>query len=242
MIIKYDDGGVEKSLEILADSFAELRPVMAEFTGWMRKQIDQVFATESGGSWPERSEGAQLRTEKQAAARIEKIERNRYNSLRGALRSERRRAERRLAKTSPTDSKLTERRRKSVARYETQQAELERLVSGGAKDGKGFKRLYERAGRREASAEAKIEAVKDGRLLGRIANSFVIEFDKTHWQMASRIPWAGVHNEGGTVHNGATIRARVFLEWTPERLQKFVELANKYVLERAAKAPKSESV
>jgi len=51
----------------------------------------------------------------------------------------------------------------------------------------------------------------------------------------SRIPWAGVHNDGGTANNGAVIPRRTFLEWTPERVEMFAKMANDYILERAAK-------
>lgn len=63
----------------------------------------------------------------------------------------------------------------------------------------------------------------------------VIEWSKDNWEMASRIPWAGVHNDGGTANNGAVIPRRTFLEWTPERVEMFAKMANDYILERAAK-------
>lgn len=235
MILQFNDGGTIHSLEVMADSFAELRPAFAEFTRYMRAEVDEVFRTGGNGSWPARSEEADKRQKATVGARIEKIEREKYTSLRGALRSEQRRAERRLAKTPASNSKLTERRRRSVARYEAQAAELERYAQGGQRQA-GFKRLYERAGRREQRAAAKIEAVKRGDLLGRIAQSCSVKFDRSSWEMFSNITWAGVHNAGGTVAHGAKIPARTFLEWTLPRLQKFVEIANAYVMKRAARA------
>lgn len=231
----YSDGGTQKSLEILADSFSELRPVMARFTKFMRGEIDKVFASGGDGEWPERSEQAQERYDASKQARIAKIEAGQYNSLRGALRSEKRRAERRAAKTPQSNSKLTASRQRSVARYEAQLAELEFIAAGGNKDRKGFRKLYERAGRREQRAQKKIEAVQSGQLLGQIANSIAVDFDKTKWEMFSRIEWAGAHNEGGVVGNGATLPARTFMEWTPRRLEKFVQMANEYILARAQK-------
>ncbi|MFO0578694.1 MAG: hypothetical protein U1A78_32225 [Polyangia bacterium] len=220
---------------ILADSFAELRPVFGRFTRWMREDVQHVFDTGGDGEWPERSEGAQERLDASKQARIEKIEAAQYNSLRGALRSEKRRAERRAAKTPASDSKLTARRQKSVERYELQLAELEFIAAGGNKDRKGFKKLYERVERREQRAQQKIAQVESGQLLGQIANSIAVDFDKSKWEMFSRIPWAGAHNEGARVGRGATLPPRTFLEWTPRRLQKFVDMANAYVLERAQK-------
>lgn len=219
-------------LELLAESFAELRPVFAEFSRYMREEIDQVFASQGGGSWPQRSAEGQAAFDQTKVARIERIRAGTYNSLRGRLRSEKKKAERRLAKTA-SDSKLSASRRRSVLRYEAQLAELDRLAQGGQKDQKGMARFYQRATRREERAAKKIAAVESGALLGQIANSFSIEFDKTQWSMFSRIPWAGVQNDGGTVGNGAVLPARRFLEWTAERLRKFVEMANAYILKRA---------
>jgi phage gpG-like protein len=49
------------------------------------------------------------------------------------------------------------------------------------------------------------------------------------------IDWAGVHNDGGVAGKGARIPERKFLEWTPERLAKFVEIAQQYVIEKLEK-------
>ena len=234
----YNDGGTQKSLQIMADSFSELRPVMARYTRYMREEIDKVFASGGDGEWAERSEGAQERYDATKAARIEKIEAGKYNSLRAALRSEKRRAERRAAKTPASNSKLTASRQRAVLRYEAKLAELEKYAATGEKSA-GNKKLYERIGRREQRAEQKKAAVQSGQLLGQVANSIAVDFDKTRWEMFSRIKkWSGVQNEGGKVGNNATLPARTFLEWTPRRIEKFAEMANAYVLERAEKAGK----
>ena len=238
IVLKYNDGGTQKSLEILADSFSELRPVMGKFTKWMRQEIDKVFESGGDGEWEERSEGAQERYDASKEARIAKIEAGKYNSLRASLRSEKRRAERRAAKTPASNSKLTASRQRSVLRYEAKLAELEKYAASGEKTA-GNKKLYERIGRREQRAEQKKAAVESGQLLGSIAGSIKVDFDKTKWEMFSRIPWSSAHNEGAVVGHGATLPARTFLEWTPKRLEKFVEMANAYVLERAEKAGKS---
>lgn len=235
--LKYVDGGVEQSLEIMAESFAELRPVMAPYTRWMRQEIDKVFASNGNGEWAERSEAAEQRFDASKAGRISKIEAGKYNSLRGALRTEKRKAERRLAKTPRSSSKLTERRQRAVAKYEAMQLELERYASGGARgEEKGLRKFYGRVERREQRAQKKIEAVESGQLLGSIANSLSVRFDKRSWEMFSNIKWAGIHNEGGRAGNNAEIPIRTFLEWTPARIQMFAKMANEYVLARAAKA------
>ena len=233
--IEIETGGAVRELEILADSFAEIRPVFAKFSAYMRGEIQSVFDSDGGGKWPERKV-PKLLGEEAKAARIEKIRSSQYSSLSGSLRSSQRKAAMLLARTPQSDSKLTERRRKSVAKYEAQLSEVQRLSQGGSKDQKGFRKLYERAARREDRAARKIDRLERGALLGQIANSFSIDFDKTSWEMFSRIAWAGVHNEGGTAGHGARIPARVFLEWTPERIEKFVTMANEYLANRADKS------
>lgn len=234
--LHYTDGGAQKSLDIMADSLSELRPVMGRYTRWMRGEVDEVFRTQGHGAWPGRTEDSEAQFASTKSVRIAKIEAGKYDSLRGALRSEKRRAERNLAKTPASNSKLTERRRRSVLRYEAQLAELERVASGGSRDGKGQKKLYARIERRDQRAAAKIEAVESGQLLGQLANSITVDFDSTHWSMYSPVPFSEVQNKGGRVGRGAVLPARTFLEWTPQRIEMFARMANEYVIERAAKA------
>ena len=234
--IEIETEGAVRQLEILADSFAEIRPVFAKFSAYMRQEIQEVFDSDGGGKWPPRKDPRPLGAEAKAA-KVEKIRSSQYSSLSGAVRSSQRKAARLLAKT-PTESKLTERRKKSVAKYESQLEEIKRIAGGGSKDQKGFRKLYERMSRREDRAQKKIERLDRGAPLGQIANSFSINFDKSSWEMFSRIEWAGVHNEGGSAGHGARIPARVFLGWTPERIEKFVEMANEYLASRAEQPQK----
>ncbi len=233
--IEIETDGAVRELEILADSFAELRPVFAKFSVYMRGEIQSVFDSDGGGRWPERKVPKPL-GEEAKAAKIEKIRSSQYSSLSGSIRSSQRKAARLLAKTPQSNSKLTAKRRKSVEKYESQLEEIKRIGAGGLKDQKGFRKLYERASRREDRAAKKIDRLERGALLGQVANSFSIDFDKTSWEMFSRIAWAGVHNEGGTAGHGARIPARVFLEWSPERIEKFVAMANEYLANRADKS------
>ena len=233
--IEIETGGAVRELEILADSFNEIRPVFAKFSAYMRGEIQAVFDSDGGGRWPERKVPKPL-GEEAKAAKIEKIRSSQYSSLSGSLRSSQRKAARLLAKTPQSNSKLTAKRRKSVEKYESQLEEIKRIGASGLKDQKGFRKLYERASRREDWATKKIDRLERGALLGQVANSFSISFDKSNWEMFSRIAWAGVHNEGGTAGHGAKIPARVFLEWTPERLEKFVAMANEFLANRADKS------
>lgn len=230
LTIKYDDGGVSRSLDLMADSFAELGPVFRPFAKYMRKEVQAVFDSGGEGEWAPRTAESQAQYDETKAARIKKIEAGKYTSLIGSLRSSQKKVQRRIDRNPGGDSKLTARREKSIARYESQVAEVQRVAAGGAHNPAGQKKLYERIGRRDERAAKKIQAVESGALLGSIANSFRITWDKSSWTMASEIPWAGAHNDGATVGHGATLPRRRFLEWTPERLAKFVEFANAHVL------------
>ena len=77
---------------------------------------------------------------------------------------------------------------------------LRGIAAGGARsDAKEYRRLAPRLDRRESRAQRKIERIERGALLGPIANSIKVDFDKSGWEMYSEIPWAGAHNDGATV-------------------------------------------
>ena len=228
--VKYNDGGTERSLELLADSFSELTPIFKPFAKYMRREIQQVFQSGGEGEWPKRTEASQARFDESKAGRIGHIEANKYNSLLSSLNSSKRKAEKRLSKPANGDSKLSARRQKSVARYEAQVAEVQRLAAGGTQNPAGQKKLYERVGRRDQRAAERVAAVESGQLLGRIANSFKIDWNKTTWTMQSEVKWAGAQETGATVGHGARLPARPFLYWTPERIEMFCTMARAHML------------
>ena len=235
--IGYEDGGAQKFVTLLADSLGDLTPMMPKFTAWMRAQVQAEFESGGDGTWAPRSDQAQAAFNSTKAARIAKIEAGRYGTLSRSLKREKKRAERRLAKTPDSKSKLRPRREQAVAKYEAQIEEVARLSEGGQRPlAKSFRKLGERIARRDERANQRIAAVERGDLLGAIAASITAEWSKTNWEMASRIPWAGIHNEGGTANHGAQIPKRTFLEWTPDRVEMFAKMANDYILERAQTA------
>lgn len=219
------NGDIEESLDVMGKSFAELRPMLSKFSKYMRQEIDKVFSSQGNGSWEGRSDAAQSKFDASKAAKIAKIEGSKYRSLVGSIRSSKKKAERRLEKATPTIGKLLTKSKwqsyakskkalasaqKSTARYADQLGQIDRFVATGDRSGLD-KKLVPRVERRDAKAAKKIAALEKGDLLGNIANSFQIDITGTSWSMASRIPWAGVHNEGGTVGHGAVIPARLFL-------------------------------
>ena len=83
--LKYDDGGVERSLDVLVDSVSDLKPIFARFTRYMRKEVDQTFKSQNDGQWPERTEESVERQKAEAPQAAERIKAQQLNSLRGRL-------------------------------------------------------------------------------------------------------------------------------------------------------------
>lgn len=233
LTIQVHSEGATERLELAARSFRELRPVFNMFAAWLREDVQRVFDTEGEGTWPKRQNEGTASQQQRIAANVARIEANKYRSLQGSLRSSRAKAERRLQRT--TDSKLLTRRQRSVARYDAQLAEVARVAGGGTAQPEGQKKLYDRLARREALAQKRIQKAQEGKLLAGMASSLRSEVGSDFFRMYSRIPWAYVHNEGGTGGKGAQEPKRTFLEWTPARIRKFVEMANAYLADKAAK-------
>lgn len=183
----------------------------------MRGEIDKVFGAQGPG-WVPRQDDSGIES-KQETAKIRARQ-----ALRTKLRADLRRATKRL--------RAGKGKQKAVDnRYEVLK-EFERLSAGGSPDksllsDRKSKSLRGRIGRAEDKA-----AAEQGQVLGRIASSIKARVQGNVLEIYSSIPWAGVHNEGGTAGHGARIPERRFLEWTPERVAKLAEIAEQYVAEK----------
>jgi len=238
LTISVDSGGTVRNLNLLADKFSDLSPVLGPFSAFMRNEIQEVFDSQGHGAWAARKESSQTHLEARKASKIARIEATKFSGLENRLRSEYRRTIKRAEKPAKTE-KIAAGRQRAIRRKEAQMAEVARLAAGGESQPRGQTALYRRVERRIVQSEKKIEAVKEGKLLGRIANSCKINYNKTSWEMESQVPWASVHNEGGTAGRGAKISERRFLEWTDARLEKFVEMAAAYLLGKEGKKAKA---
>ena len=235
LTISVEVEGAKRELNLLARRFSDLLPVMGAFSAYMREDVQRVFDTEGAGQWPARKEATAEAYKRSIAGRIERVERNKYRGLSSRLQAEKRRAIKTASKPAKSEKK-TERRQRAIERKESQIAEVARLAAGGELKPQGQAGLYKRVERRIVQSQTKIQAIKEGKTLGRIAQSCTVEFDRKNWSMRSVIPWAGVHNEGGRVGHGATVPKRTFLEWTNARLDKFEQLAADYLIGKAGKA------
>jgi len=234
LTFEFEIDGAKRELSVLASKFSDLAPVMQRFSAYMRTEIQGVFDSEGNGQWAPRSKEGQQKYNRSIEGRIERAERSKYRGLSSRLQAERRRAIKTSLRPAKSE-KQAERRQSAISRKEAQIAEVARLSAGGELQPKGQTALYKRVERRITQTAQKIEAIKEGKSLGRIASSCTIEYSKANWTMRSVIPWAGVQNEGGRVGRGATLPKRTFLEWTQQRVDTFAEMALDHLVGQAGK-------
>lgn len=245
LTLRFDDGGVIRSLDLAIDSLGDLKPIFARYIKWLRPEIDKVFQ-QQGPGWAPLAESTQEGRQAKLEAVAEKIRSGSMNTLRRKLGAESGRVQRKLEKRaalmdrSERGQKLLGRAQKSAERQRVIREEFERRAAGiaGPVDratAKATKKLGERIGRRQQRAEDKIAAYERGDVLGAIASSIGYEVQGSTLTVLSHIPWAGAHNDGATVGHGARLPERKFLEWTPERIAKFGEIVAEYVAEKVKK-------
>lgn len=245
LTLKYDDGGVQRSLTLAIDSLKDLKPIFGRYIKWLRPEIDKVFAAQGPG-WAPLAESTQDARKQRLEAVAEKLRSGAMRTLDRKLSAESGRVLRKLEKRqrlmdrSERGQKLLARAEKSAARQRMIREEFARL-SGGQQGpatreaAAATKKLGERIGRRQARAEEKIAAFERGDVLGAIASSIGYEVQGSTLTVFSHIKWAGAHNDGATVGHGARVPERKFLEWTPERIAKLAEIAAQYVTEKVKK-------
>lgn len=241
LTLKYDDGGVQRSLDLAIDSVSDLKPIFARFIKYLRPEIDKVFAAQGPG-WAPLAESSMEARKQKLEAVAEKIRSGSMRTLDRKLSGESGRVLRKLEKRaklmdrSERGQKLLGRAQKSVERQKAIRAEFERITAGQAGPiAKPAKKLGERIERRQVRAEEKIKKYESGEVLGAIASSIGYEIKGANLEVFSHIPWAGAHNEGATVGHGARVPERKFLEWTPDRIAKLAEIAAAYVAEKLKK-------
>lgn len=235
LTLQYNDGGLDEALELTIDALSDLTPIFVEFMKWLRPEIEKVFG-QQGPGWPEREQTSEQQYKKTLPARIEAIRSRALNPLQRSVMRSYQRAEKRLGKTAPTNSRLLERRRRTLAKQARQLEEIKRVNAGGASsNAREFAKLGQRVEKYRGRTEERVQAMEQGELLGRVATSIKSVIASNVLTIESTIKWAGVHNDGGVAGKGARMPERKFLEWTPERISKFVEIAQNYVVAKLEK-------
>ncbi len=213
---KYQFENVEHSLDLMIDSLTDLKPILRKFGKYKREQVQEIFESEGPG-WQPHAESTQISMPTRIKKRAEA-------SLRTKLRRDVRRAHRRLEQGK---GKL-----KALENRTEVLGEFERLTAGGKPeesklDLKKANKLQARIGRAFTKAESQV-----GKVLGRMASSVKTEVDESSLTIMSKIPWAGIHNDGGVAGNNAQIPERKFLEWTPDDINQFVQIVEDHLLKR----------
>ena len=204
--------GPIKTFDQIARRAADTAGLLKRWGGYFRsKAHDRADAAEG---WPGLSEETR-----------KKLEQTRTSSITVA-------GEIRKSYGSKLDAYLTLQERKGTPGAAADLAELRRLRAGGRveRDAKGKKaaawggskaidRLRKRLARaQDQRAKGKRATVGGNRrkserhkLLGSVARQIVWSVQGNEVKTMSKVPWSGVHNEGGSVGNGASVPRRNFL-------------------------------
>jgi phage gpG-like protein len=202
-----DASGLERKFTLVAESAKQLDPALRVFDRYLRARVRSRFEREGPGWAPlapatlaHRRQAAMAALERKLGRDVRRAEKS-YGRRFGALDQfglggqEKQRARSLLA----------------IQRRVTTLAEFRRILHGGTPEASLFEgkaaekqrqSLVGRIGRAEARSTEKI--------LGRIAGSIRSTVKRGTLTVESRIPWAGVQNEGGRA-GSANIPARPFL-------------------------------
>jgi hypothetical protein len=205
---RIDASGVERKLTLLADSVKQLDPALRAFDRYLRARIRSRFE-QQGPGWPPLAASTLAQRRAASMAALER-------KLGRDLSRRQKTYARRFDALDQLQVGGFEKQRgaglRAIQRRLTTLSEFRRLQAGGAVD----KTLFEgrSAEKQQASLAGRIgraEARASEKMLGRIASSFRSVIKGGRLTVESKIPWAGVHNDGGTGGHGANIPARPFL-------------------------------
>lgn len=213
LTLRVDVGGLERKFELLTDSAKKIDPALRAFDRYLAARVRQRFESSGPGWAPLAPETIEARKSRAAEVLGKKLGRDvrrseqRYRSKFGEHRDD--------TLSQLLESRVVKKRRSAAAAIQrrlTTFAEYRRQLAGGSAEAS----LFEGRGadRQRVSLAARVqraEARATGKILGRVALSFKSTVRGGRLTRESKIPWAGVHNEGGAAGHGATIPARPFL-------------------------------
>lgn len=215
--MEFDAQPIVTALRAIGDGTKNTKAVLRRFNNYLRGKTFDHFREEKG--WPALAKSTTERSGTLFDGSTGTVEdRNRLRaeaSVRAKLKRELKRANKSFSEEARA------RRAAVLAEFESYLRERAAGTVMGP-DTKTLAKTKERLGRAEE---------RSGKKLGRLRASIVSSFTEDGLTIESRVPWASVHNEGGTAGNGAVIPARPFLFMTPEDEQKLVEIAEDYLTE-----------
>jgi phage gpG-like protein len=204
-------------LDGLEAGFRDWEGILREWGKYLRRKANQRFA-EQGPGWPGLAKSTIEDREHRYTGRITKFgkvrasyEKNRARQIKGQILRALRRGEGRGLKGKTLGQTL--------GRYHQTTAALKRAAERQAK-----KKME---ARRSGKTVAARQQEQRRPILGRLRSSLEAKSgDGRNVIVESRAPWSSVHNEGGTVGNGAQVPERQFLvidDEDPEMLRRIAE-------------------
>lgn len=208
--------GVEAALDIMIGDIRNLKPILSRFAKYKRGEIKERF---KGQHFAPLAPSTVEHREHEHVGKFTK-----FGNLRAAF-VKRRQAQytgKLLRTLKQGDAKgLTA----FTARFKKQSERLEKQLA---------KQQAKPASERKIGGTvAERDAKKNRPILGKLSSSIEATLQRDTLEMRSRVPWAGVHNDGGTAGHGAHIPKRTFLELTSEDLRRLKEIADEYLQEIA---------
>jgi len=67
--------------------------------------------------------------------------------------------------------------------------------------------------------------------LGKLPRSVVVRYNRQVLKIESKVPWSGVHQDGGSVGRGATVPAREHVYFSAQALDRIVERLAQHIAE-----------
>lgn len=227
--LKYQDGGIEKSLDLMVDSLSDLDPILRKFGKHLRDRSKQRFA-QQGPGWPQAATSTvqRLQVTRTDAVTAQGTVRKSYRKNLGAQL----RRQIRAGKASEVALYELERLYRRGSRYESLQGSVGEKLRSWAVE-KLRQKLVKAEEKNTFERREGRRAVEKHRMLGKLGSSLRARVSKGLLVLESAVPWAGIHNEGGSAGKGASIPARPFLYLETEDLDVLVDLALKHMTEKA---------
>jgi len=231
--IDVDVSGMRRKWKLVMDAASDLDEPLRQFGRYLREKSKRRFQAQGPG-WPELASSTQERLEHTRVARI---------TASGGLR----------ASAEKAVLRKLRRELKSVPAYQAAKKELDRVLGRSAATGPARALLGTVAEMTRERHNQTLEQLKDDlarhdkkkagkkragkkkaashRLLGRLASTLRASVRRNLLTVESKVPWAGVHNEGGSAGHGSHIPKRTFLEIDDEDFEVLRHLLGEYLVE-----------
>lgn len=195
-----------KKIEVWVENLSDLNPPLRLFGKYLRDKTKTRFQSEGPG-WAGLADSTRERLEHTHTGRITKGGKIRQTSrFKGIIK--------RLASEDRNTAVVSALKRVSRS---TGGGKLGQLIRASSARGQIEKELLNvskeafkaQSGKRRKS---KRRAIQKHKLLGRLASTIKARVQKNRLEVYSTVPWAGVHNKGGTAGKGSRMPPRTFLE------------------------------